>query len=306
MSEIMNKKNFSMKNSIKLIWIISTFGIISVSVISRYIGGVWFFIDLFSHFQLQYLIAITVIFMIGVIFKLADFKIFGLIFVFVISQLIIIYPLKFSKASDEQISKSDLFYINANYFNKEGNTISQYIEDKKMETVAIVELNEDLDSKMQDNYGLPVVRSGFNSKTCAIYSNNPTAQEYHINGDTFTYPICTAKIDAFVIVLIHPYPPFGQLYYENQIKYFEEISSLLNNLEAKNEKFILIGDFNSSIYSPIFREKFKDIFKINNYTWKPYFPLMIPIDHAMSNIDIKVAITDKLTSDHAGLFVDFK
>ncbi len=302
----MKNKNFDIKNSIKLLWFICTFGIITISVISRYIGGVWFFIDLFSHFQLQYLIAISFLFIIGIILKVTNFKTLGLIFAFVISQLIIIYPMKITQASKEHVSSSDLFYINANYFNNDLETIYEYIQNKDLENVAIVELNETLDLKIQEKYGAPIVTSGYNSKTCAIYSKNQSAEKYNLDEETFTYPICTAKINGFVIILIHPYPPFGKLYYENQIKYFKEISSLLKYFEDKNEKYILIGDFNSSIYSPIFRENFENIFKINNYTWRPYFPLMLPIDHAMSNTDIKVTITDRLTSDHSGLFVDFE
>ncbi len=297
-------KNRILEDVIRLTWYILTFGIILISILSRLLPDINYFIDLFSHFQLQYFITLMLLLTLGLLIPQLDKRLLIPVIIYQIVLAIAIFPMKISPAENELITDSDIFFINANYYNN-GDDISEYIRSLNINTVAIVETNENIISDLTKTYGEPRSIEGYGGKTCVIFSKEPVF-DYLIDQNNFTYPVCTTVLNDTVLVVVHPYPPFGNNNYFAQIDHFNEVSTLLEQIEEDGYNFILMGDFNSTIYSPIFRREFSGIFKQNNYTWSAAFPLALPIDHAMSNISIHVSPSKILSSDHSGLFIDIQ
>lgn len=296
------EKKITLQDMAKLAWLIIVSLIIMISAISIFIPGVHYYIDLFSHFQLQYFTVLLMLLLAGLLIPKMDRKLIIPVVIYEILLASALFPMRMTAAEKDLIARSDIFFINANYYNENAD-IAEYIVDTDINTIAIVETNEALITNLTKHYGPPISQEGVGSKTCVIFSNEPNI-EYPLDQNAYAYPICTTIIDGTVLVVIHPYPPFGNEYYFAQIEHFEQIGDLLDKIRDDGYNFILMGDFNSSIYSPVFRHEFSEFFKQNNYTWSASLPLMLPIDHAMSNMPIEVAPSKTLSSDHAGLFVD--
>jgi hypothetical protein len=91
---------------------------------------------------------------------------------------------------------------------------------------------------------------------------------------------------------------------DNQKITFAQVRAKYDVDVAAGKKAMIIGDFNSSIFSPIMHRYFGDLSKRLLYTWNRGKIWQLPIDHALTQEDIKVTIVSKKTSDHAALVID--
>lgn len=282
-------------NTIKALSLI----LISISSSSLLLSDKFFIFDLFSHFQLQYIAVGIILIILNFISKNLRFAIPLGVYLAMLFGLFIL-PVQLVP---EGIYQADIFYLNSNYGNQESEEIINSIAASDPYTVALVEINPKLKAELQIKYGEPVVYTDKGALSCAVFTKRDLIDAYLVTESI--YPICVVKFQDYTLYLIHPVPPLSSSQYKAQAKYFEQISALIKTDQDNGDRFILVGDFNSTYYSGQFRDSFGGYFKKNYYTWATNSLLTLPIDHALSNESLRVSKTGRLSSDHSGLFISY-
>ena len=197
----------------------------------------------------------------------------------------------------------DLYYLNANYYINKPNEIITDIKKYNPKYIAIVELNPNLYSEIKNNLNFKndiYLNKWVNSFW--FFSN-----EELLNSKThnLTYPIWEIKTSEAVIFLIHPLPWLNSTLFKSQKKNFWEIKKLYD--ENKNDKKIILWDFNSSFYSQTFKKHFWDMHYKPIYSWNIKWILRLPIDYAIWNKKFYTTNRSNLeTSDHTPLLINFE
>lgn len=296
---ILLNKVFSTRTLGNLIFVFSVI-VVLISLSSIYLGKYFFILDLFSHFQLQYavvlFITIITLLLLRQVEKVIPLGVYiGFLFFYIILPIQLI---------PETIEKPDIFYMNTNYFiGGQRDELINEIERINASTVVIVEPNENIVDSLTEIYGDPVAEINGSPKGCAIFTKRDIVDAYVIQD--LTYPTCVAEFQDYTVYSVHPLPPLNRNSAKLQKEYFAEISDIIYENEKNNQSFIIVGDFNSTSYSSVFREHFGQFVEKNMYTWKYGSTLMIPIDHAFSNEDIRIVKGERYDSDHSGVYVRF-
>lgn len=118
------------------------------------------------------------------------------------------------------------------------------------------------------------------------------------------YPYILAETADVHILTVHPPPPISAELAAARRAYLEIIAAEA----AKHERVIVLGDLNSSPFSPLFRHLLAeaDLQTATPYylpTWRPFF---LNIDHILGhNIAIRAEALSWLGSDHRPLLLTF-
>ncbi|MCX6807548.1 MAG: endonuclease/exonuclease/phosphatase family protein [Patescibacteria group bacterium] len=289
----MNDSKIIVKNIFRLV----CFGLIALSCITLLFGDRLFILDLFSHFQLQYFIAL-IIFLIFALTKKYWLEGFIILIYGIFLFAAFLQPLSFLPS---QMEKPDIFFMNTWYNNKNVHDITEAISKAKPNIIALVEINRKLLTQMTVLYGKPKVYHPANdSFSCAIFSKETpiSTQVILVN----KYPVCRADFAKFTMLVIRPHPPFTPSYWHMQKQYFAKVRDLIDEIKMKND-FIVVGDFNSTYYSKVWRNFFNDYFNGNIYTWNTFRPLTLPLDRVLSNLRLEVRRGPQLSSDHVPLLI---
>lgn len=258
-----------------------------------------FYFDIFSHFQLQF----ATVWLICAIL-LITFRYYwqgaALLFFVATFSIPMITPTQFIAEPEH---RAELYFMNVNAFKTEEEylEIANYVSLFRPSKVAIVESPDRAVRQFEALGYTEVIRHEDGPLSCAIFSDEQPINAMVI--EATEYPICYAQFQDYHLIVIHPIPPLSPDAFETQKIYFTYVRSLIEGIEEKGDRFILVGDFNSTAYSQLFLNSFREYHKINNYSWNSGSLFTIPIDHAMANFDIGVTMGDQIVSDHRGLFV---
>jgi endonuclease/exonuclease/phosphatase (EEP) superfamily protein YafD len=156
----------------------------------------------------------------------------------------------------------------------------------------------------EDNFGI------------ALYSSFPITAR---TTDTLPpgIPVLSATIATHQgpvhIIAAHPIPPMGAAYQRARNAYLNQVAGMASQQDGPT---IVLGDFNSSPWSPVFRDlvkstRLRDSGRHRGFqsTWNRRHPLKsIPIDHVLHTPDLQVFdrhIGPGLGSDHHPVHVTF-
>ena len=124
--------------------------------------------------------------------------------------------------------------------------------------------------------------------------------DFRVDGGTASFPIGHAVTRSGLHVYVaHPFPPMdgGAAFFQRGV--FEWIATRLEAHEKAGEKFVVVGDFNSTPFSPTFRRTLGKWALRGAYSWSVGSPLSIPIDHVLTNIPgLTAAYGPTTSSDH--------
>ncbi|HRI35737.1 MAG TPA: hypothetical protein PK765_01365 [bacterium] len=195
--------------------------------------------------------------------------------------------------------EADVFFMNSEYLNTDTEPIAEAIAKSNTDIVALVELNSRLSEQIRTSgrypyaYYYPDLVFSF-----GFFSREPILEQqtYFVG----RYPIGVFRTTERTYYVVHPLPPFGTAAWERQREFFSTLSALI----GRTPNFLVLGDFNSTIYSSLFRAYFEPYFHRSVYSWGTDGPLAIPIDHALSDTAIALRSGPKLSSDHVPLLVD--
>ena len=271
---------------------------IIVSSITLFLSKYFFIFDLFSHFQLQYLIGLL-LFSFGLsLYKNIKFLLINIIYILFLF-ITFIQPVSFAQ---ESINKTDIFFMNTKFKNTNNAPIINEIKKQNPQIIALVEPNKALIDEITDFFGSPIIEINKKTNSYAIFSKKQPISQQVINTESLS--LCYVEFDDFILLTIHTLDPLTPAKRNINLNFFEEIDQIITKLDSENKKFILTGDFNNTYYSATFRKHFKKYFQKNLYSWSLFMPWTIPIDHALSNMPISTSRTPILSSDHVGLLID--
>lgn len=115
------------------------------------------------------------------------------------------------------------------------------------------------------------------------------------------------------IIATHPLPPVSQEYFDWRNQQFAEIGDRVQQL--KNQPVIVVGDLNTTMWSPYYRKFIGDSGLKNGRsgfgvqpTWPVDAPILsIPLDHCLVSPEIKVIdsrVGKDIGSDHYPLITE--
>lgn len=271
-------------------------------VFPAWFGTFHYFIDIFTHFRLQLAIVGILSGLLQLLFL--DYKKYyrnKLLFP-LLSLLIILlffpYNIHFRQGTTQN---GDIYYINMNLRNEYPEVLVEQIESTQATTVAVVELTPEMTSKLSILYPYQITTNAPEySDNCGIFSKTePNSTEIK----SLTYNICITEFPTYTLIAVHPLPPLSPETWEMQKQHFNEIKEIYNTYQKAGKNPIIVGDFNSTQYSPIYKEYFNEFNEPVIYTWNKRSLLTLPIDHALSNLPIEVTPLNALSSDHVGLLI---
>lgn len=271
---------------------------ISVSLLSLVLEKHIFYAHLFVHFQLQYFLIIFVCSLLLLVLKKYIFAIIGLLYI------ITFYFFFFHKMSlfSTLPETTDILFLNSQYDSSRMDLTLNLIEQLKPTTISLVESNPNLIKKIIPLKNEPALNHRAYASSCTVFSELPT-NEQKILGKNHL-PICIVSFANFDLITVHPHRPMNPAILQENLQFFDELSTVIQKYETNKRKFIVVGDFNSTYYSSYFRERFGRYDQKIISTWMAGTPLSLPIDHVLTNMNVQVERSPQVGSDHRALLID--
>ncbi len=262
-------------------------------------SGHSYWLDLFSHFQLQYQVTLLLISLISIV-QCRSLKAPILALIYCIAIFITFGQHDLLEEYDNTVN-SEVIFWNTNYFHYDQLDKAKYLSEHQDSIIALTESNEVLVDEL--------VSRGFTNQlsyydkgySCAILSQQPPKETQIINE---IYPICIASYEDFELIIAHPTPPYTPKSREDQIDYFAQINKLINQYIKDSKNYLLVADLNSTPYSQTYRKYFNFDKSEALSSWHHKSIFQLPLDHAFSNLDIKVTKDVVEYSDHLPLHIE--
>jgi endonuclease/exonuclease/phosphatase (EEP) superfamily protein YafD len=315
-----NPKNFKQIREIGLILAIASCTLFSLA---GYFGRWHLFLELTSHFRLQYLIFSMGI--MGLFLWLARLSKIGLAicaFCLVIN-LAEILPWYLPVADNNPtISAQNLRVLSANVLrsNKEHDRVISLVREEQPDLALFMEVNDTwsdtLLAQLKDILPYALSYPLDNYHGIALYSKFPLEngvfQEFGVKGIISIVAEVTVGVEKLKVIGTHTFPPTGFRLEKGRNKQLAEISGYLQTITTPK---IVFGDLNITMWSPYYKD-FVATTGMRNAragfgvqpTWYKKLPIFyIPIDHCLVSPDISVQnsrVGDRVGSDHLPIIVD--
>lgn len=320
-NKYINKFNEFLKKRITILFIM----FFVVCVIAN-LPSLNYLTDIFSHFKLQYIYCALLFFVffiyLSFFYKKYIFYLFFTLVLVAINSVDVLSNIQnseYSFALNKNI-KIGLFNVltkNSNY-----NLVLDEIYKEKPNVVVLQEVDDEwLENiaSLKELYPYFVEHSRDDNFGISLYSNIPIVSSQVEQWSNYQIPVINAKLkdkdEEISFIAVHTLPPVGVEYFNIRNEMFENIASRFN----KNNKTIILGDFNTTIYSPYYKKYFKNekildagVITGNLYegTWNAFWasPFRITLEHVLSTKNIKPVMYKNgrfVGSDHYPVFVDF-
>jgi endonuclease/exonuclease/phosphatase (EEP) superfamily protein YafD len=281
--------------------------------------GQYFFLELTTHFRLQYVLVAIVC---AVVFTvLQDWKFVPIAIICAVLNAIYLGPY-LRPASHVDADGPRLRLLHANVFkdNRDYKAVFDLVSKTNADLVVLQEVTHEWDNQIEVLKQLyPYTQSvpGPEGSGMAVLSRFPFQDEQVLHLDDSTHIAILVRVTVegrpVTLLSLHPTTPITPKKFANRNRQFVEAAKLL---KATKGSKILVGDLNMSMWSPYFRtlvEKsgLRDVrvgFGLLTSWPMPLPPfLRLPIDHCLVSGDVTVKdvqIGDAVSSDHRPLIVD--
>ena len=309
------------KPKVQLTGLLSAAGsIVCASTLLGFAGKFWWVFDLFSHFRVQYFLAISVILVLLLIAgKYRTCAAFGLCAAINLVCILPYYlPADDPAAGDSYTLRA--ISINVNTANRSYDSVKRFISENNPDFLLLMEVNSDWVNALrpieslfpyhryesrEDNFGIALYSKLPYSKCEIIYlgdSGVPSvAGEFQIGDQRLT------------LIGTHPLPPINQEYSRLRNNQVDAIAKYLSSISGPK---MLLGDLNMSPWSYHFyrlldKTALKDSSRGRGlyFTWPANQVLLrIPIDVCLVSEEIGIKnrmVGPDVGSDHFPLIVDF-
>ncbi|MBD1940060.1 endonuclease/exonuclease/phosphatase family protein [Microcoleus sp. FACHB-68] len=307
------------KNAL-LRWIIIGTVFSTLFSLTGYLGGFHRYLELTSHFKLQYLVVGCIAF---IFFSVTRRKWLSLVSLFCVAlNLAVIVPWYIPQPTDATVSAgTPLKVLLANVLtsNRQYSKIISLVEKNSPDIAVFLEVNEVWSKQLeaiQDILPYSLVYPREDNFGIALYSKtalNDPAYKFFADEDVVSLLANVSISDQIVsIVSTHPLPPSNQEYFNGRNTQLEEISKYVQQLKNPH---LVVGDLNATMWSPYYKQFIQKSGLHNTRagfgilpTWPAQSPLLyIPLDHCLVSSKIKVRETktlENIGSDHLPLICD--
>ena len=284
-----------------------------------FLGRFTWFLDLFSHFRVQYLAGLGVL---GVLLLIGRRpKTAVVFFVFAGINLAVVLPLYFGgqAAAPDSSGMLRAMLLNVNTRLGDPARVRDAIRDADADILVLEEISSrwvrDL-AWLANSHPHSVVEPREDNFGIGLFSKFPLADEEVVGIGDAGVPSILATVDTgsamLRVIATHPLPPIGAVYWRWRNDQLEELPRFIDS----SQPTILIGDLNVTPWNDHFRRLLKRSGLIDSSrgrgiqpTWPSGMPwLYVPIDHVLHSRHISVArrtIGEDVGSDHYPLIVDF-
>lgn len=288
--------------------------------------GSWHFVfNLFTHFHTQYLLSFVIL-IIFFAFRKMPLAI-TIATMGCIVNTVFLLPYYFQPdahaTTTVQTEPLRVLFNNINYGTTNFSALVGEIAAYQPELVGVAELPFDhyqtLEAALPD-YPYHYHVRGRGRLGVALFSKLPFSQEPSVwYQDDQRFATLTAEVQSasgrqIRVLVIHPPPPLTQDYADMQQDIFRR---LLETAETTTEPFLVMGDFNSTGWSPEFQQLLASgvlIDSRDNQGVQPSWPAQLPkplrisIDQMLTNSQlttIKRVVLPDVGSDHLPILTDF-
>ena len=284
-----------------------------------FFGRSSWFLDLFSHFRVQYLIGLAVI---GTLFLVGRRRKTAILLLgFACVNLMFVLPLYFGSKSTlpEDVPTLRAMLLNVNTRLGDAVRVRHAIIDADPDILALEEISdqwiEDLDW-ITNSYPYSLAMPREDNFGIGLFSKLPFADSEITYIGSANVPSILATVSTeqknVRVVVTHPLPPGGREYSRWRNQQLE----LLPNCITPGETTLLLGDLNVTPWNHYFRRLLSRTGLMDSSkgmgvhpTWPSNNPLLlIPIDHCLHSKDIVIVdkrIGTDVSSDHYPVIVDF-
>jgi len=300
---------------------VATVGVLVAPLLGRWFGESFFLCELLSHFPVQYagLSGLLTAFWLGKSrWRMAFLSLLALILngSLCISPFLATPPPPMTRQPDLRVFQANVLYTRTDY-----QPIIDTIRRLKPDFFVLQEMTPDgyrAVSALKNEY--PYQDSIWAKGPCYImvgsrtpFTTDSTAEQSH----EVMFLTSTVRGKAMSLLSVHTRTPLLPSWFEQRNRQLRFVADKLAHVK---HPAVLIGDFNTSIFSPVYQHEFIDRRTSplpitacrTNFGWTPTWPsflplLYIPIDHAFVNTGYKTANFRTLLtpgSDHRGICVD--
>jgi endonuclease/exonuclease/phosphatase (EEP) superfamily protein YafD len=281
--------------------------------------GQYLFLELTTHFRLQYVLVAIVC---AVVFTvLQEWKFVPIAIICAVLNAIYLGPyLRPASHVDADGPRLRLLHANVLKDNRDYGAVFDLVSKTKADLVVLQEVTDDWDNQtavLKQKYSYIKSVPGPEGSGIAVLSRFPFQDEKVLQLDASTHIAILVRVTVegrpVTLLSLHPTTPITPKKFANRNRQFAEAAKLLNAAEGLK---ILVGDLNTSMWSPYFRtlvEKsgLRDVrvgFGLLT-SWPMPLPsfLRLPIDHCLVSSDVTVKdvqIGNAVSSDHLPLIVD--
>ncbi len=291
-----------------------------VVTILGFMGRFCWWLDLLSHFRVQYfwgMLLLAVILLVARCYKSAIFcSVFALI------NLSVLLPFYFGGANDLPESTPTLRVLMSNVNTHKGNPekVMQFITKIDPDIVVLEEIGDrwlGLIENLEKSHPYSCMKLRNDNFGIGLFSKYPLEDEniVYLGGSGVPSVVAVVKADfgKLGVVATHPVPPFNAKYSKYRNKQLTSIAYYIR--DWPQSPLILLGDLNTTPWNM----HYKNLIKISGLidsskgwgiqpTWPIFSPLLeIPLDHLLHTKDLSIVrreIGPDVGSDHYPLIVD--
>ena len=302
-----------------LVFLYSSLTVVIAVTLFGFFGRIWWVFELFSHFRVQYCLAM---FVLGLVFLLSGEPIpGGVAMAFALLNMALIAPL-YARVNTQMASgeRYRLLHVNLNTANPHHAKVRRFTQEVSPDLVVLIEVDQGwLDDLGLDEVGYPhrVAEPREDNYGIALYSRFPFISSEVVRFGPLGMPSVFARLPVGGSVLnvigSHPPPPkSGQLArYRDQ-----QIAEIMEHARSLEGGVIFCGDLNMTSWSPAFKGFLAqgDLLDTRQGfgvqpTWPTWMPLLlVPLDHIWVSRNVRIhsrRVGPRVGSDHRPVILDF-
>jgi len=288
--------------------------------------GQFLYLELTTHFRLQYVLVAIVCALLFTVLQAWKFVPIAVLCAVLNTVYLLPYLLKAPgvvlgpQASNPASASLRVLHANVLKDNRNYNTVFDLVKRSNADLIVLQEITADWHAQIlsvANTY--PYFKSvpGLEGSGMAVFSRVPFEDVQVLQLDSSTHIAIAVKLNLqgreVTLLSLHPPTPITASKFENRNQQFREAAKFLNSVDGTK---ILIGDLNTTMWSPYFgvllhSAQLRDVrlgFGLKT-SWPMPLPsfMRLPIDHCLVSADVEVRnvqIGARIGSDHRPLIVD--
>lgn len=315
-----------MKPSVGVTGAIAFAGILAcLATLAGFAGRFWWGFELFTHFRVQYTLTLGGFTLI--LLALRQWRWPALFGVCALFNAALVAPAfredgPTAPATAESQPTLRALLANVNAENRDSERLQRLIAESDPDLILLLEATPWLLDRLRnlgERYPHRAAEPRDDLFGIALFSRHPLAHSQIVRfGDADSPPAIVATITVgerpFILIGAHPWPPVSAELAEGRN---EQLRALANRVRQSQRPLLVLGDLNLSPWSPWFSRLLADSGLRDSRrgrgiqpSWPAgWWPLWIPIDHALFSEDIRIRqreIGPAIGSDHYPVIVDFQ
>jgi len=274
------------------------------------------YIELFSHFRLQYLVGSLLLLIVFAVRRRVIYSLLLVVALAINASYVLPWYVKGETPTGE--ARLTLFYANVLSTNGDHERVLDLINSEQPDVIFLQEVSTHWLAELQTleaDYPFSYTAAREDNFGIAMWSRLPLVAATHIDSPPLGYPtiIATTRMGGADLTLIstHPMVPLG---HDNFGARNTQLQSMTEIVAQASGEVLLLGDLNASVWDRHYLQ-FEASTGLRNArrgngilpTWPTFMPLaMIPIDHVLVSSGIGVAdikTGPRIGSDHLPLIV---